>query len=150
MAHAGQSPKLNRQRKQAPARGDWKQLEALLRPLIPDLDEIPVPDICGEAGWPYTSKMYWSSWRKSPVTALWTEDDVALAIDTITAHAEAASGGRGAPPSEIRLRMESLGLTPKGRTDRRLLLPEEKPLGEVVPLQAAPEPASSRSLPEPI
>lgn len=151
MAGNGPAPKLNRQRRGAPVRGDWVQLEPLTETVLMDLDEIPAPDAC-EGKWPYTSKLYWEAWQKSPVTAKWTEDDIALAIDTICAHAEAACGGRGAPPAEIRLRMESLGLTPKGRRDNRYLLPEESPPAEVHPLPSAPggTQVPARSIPEAI
>ncbi len=150
MGGNGPAPKLNRQRRQSPVRGDWVQLKPLAGPVLPILDDIPSPGSC-EGEWPYTSRMYWDAWRESPVTATWTADDKALAIDPISAHAEAASGGRGAPPAEIRLRMESLGLTPKGRRDSRLLLPDETPadLG-VVDSDTPSAPTPIRTLPEAI
>lgn len=126
---AGQGPApLKRNGK--PLKGDWTQLDALTHPLIPDLDDLPTPqpvvkDEALTVDWPYTTRRYWEAWRKSPVTQIWTEDDLALAIDTIYSHVETVCGGRGIPPSEMRLRMESLGLTPKGRRDHRLILPDD-------------------------
>lgn len=155
MAHRGPAPKLNRQRRGAPARGDWVQLEPLDGPVIPDLSELPIPNGLDE--WPTNAARYWNAWRESPVTAKWTEDDIALAIDTIDHYARTSmfskgDGGVPLPASEFRLRMESLGLTPKGRKDNRYLLPDEAEHAEVHALSDH-EPAGSipdRQLPEAI
>lgn len=122
------APKLQRQRTDKPARGEWQQLEPLETIILPDLDEIQMPPFCEE--WPYTAVKYWESWRESPVTARWTEDDIAFAVDTIsqfasTSQMKKGSGGVPLAASEMRLRMESLGLTPEGRRKGRILLPEE-------------------------
>lgn len=147
MAGRGPSPKMSRSRRQAPTRGEWITLEPLSEPVLPPLDELQAPEACGGT-WPYTSRLYWEAWRESPVSALWTPDDIALAVDTICGHAEAAAGGRGAQPSEIRLRQESLGLTPKGRRDNRYLLPSESPSAELASIQDAP--SAGKTLPEAI
>lgn len=147
MAGQGPPPKINRQRRGSPTRGDWVQLEPLPEAVLVPLDEIPAPSAC-EGTWPYTSRLLWEAWMESPVTALWTKDDTAFAIDTICAHAEAAAGGRGAPPAEIRLRQESLGLTPKGRRDNRYLLPDETPPADLTPLPTPKKP--DRNIPEAI
>lgn len=131
MAAGGNAPRrgaVGRNRK--PARGDWTQLDPLDQPVLMPLDEIDLPVLCEESGWPYTARKYWDSWRISPVTAKWTEDDIALAIDTISQFAATTrmvkgSGGVPLAASEMRLRMESLGLTPEGRRKGRYLLPEE-------------------------
>lgn len=150
MAGNGPAPKLNRQRRESPSRGDWHKLPPLAKVVLPDLDTLPLPELpprwdkdsndyteAQAFQWPFTTKMLWESWQKSPVQAVWSDDDVAFAIDTIMLHAEATLGGRGAPPAEIRLRQESLGLTPKGRRDNRLLLPDEDgpELAEVKPIK---------------
>lgn len=125
-------PRLQRNRNAKPARGDWVQLEPLDHPVLPELDEIDLPLHCQETGWPYTAKMYWESWRESPVTIKWSRDDIAFAIDTISQFANTTqlvkgSGGVPLAASEMRLRMESLGLTPEGRRKGRWLLPDETP-----------------------
>lgn len=130
MAAGGNAPRMGRSRNKKPARGDWVQLEPLDHPVLIPLDEITIPKLCEEEGWPYTARKYWESWRISPVTAKWTEDDIALAIDTIcqfaaTTRMTKGTGGVPLAASEMRLRMESLGLTPEGRRKGRLLLPEE-------------------------
>lgn len=130
MAAGGNAPRHGRSRGKKPARGDWVQLEPLDHPVLIPLEDIDLPMLCEEGGWPYTARKYWESWRVSPVTAKWTEDDIALAIDTISQFAATTrmtkgSGGVPLAASEMRLRMESLGLTPEGRRKGRLLLPEE-------------------------
>jgi len=149
MAGNGPPPKTNRQRREAPKRGDWVTLEPLAGPVLPALDELPVPD--GLAEWPVNAARYWNAWRESPVTAKWSEDDIALAIDTIDHYARTSmfkkgDGGVPLPASEFRLRMESLGLTPKGRRDNRYLLPEEAPtqLAAVEPISGG----AAREVPE--
>lgn len=151
MSGNGPPPKKNRQRRGAPVRGDWQTLEELKAPVLPELDTLPIPDEC-EGSWPYTSRTYWEAWRNSPVTAILSEDDIALAIDTILHYSRTTTftkkdGGVPLPASEFRIRMESLGLTPKGRWDSRLLLPEEKPPAEIVDIT---EEISGRVIPEAI
>lgn len=149
MAAGGNSPKQNRARGKKPIRGDWVTLEPLKGPVLMPLDEIDLPLLCEETGWPYTARKYWDSWRESPVTAKWTADDTALAIDTISQFAATTrmtkgSGGVPLAASEMRLRMESLGLTPEGRRKNRYLLPEED-----TPQEADDSAGSSdRKLPE--
>lgn len=130
MAAGGNSPKMGRNRNAKPIRGDWVTLEPLKKPIIPELEELDLPALCEEGGWPYTAKLYWESWRESPVTARWSKDDIAFAIDTIcqfaaTTRMTKGTGGVPLAASEMRLRMESLGLTPEGRRKGRILLPEE-------------------------
>lgn len=131
MAAGGNSPKQGgRARGKTPIRGDWERLDPLKSPIIPALDEIDLPLLCQESGWPYTAKKYWDSWRESPVTARWSNDDIAFAVDTISQFAattQMTKGTGGVPlaASEMRIRMESLGLTPEGRRKGRILLPDE-------------------------
>jgi hypothetical protein len=124
-----------RQRRNKPALGDWTRLEPLKAPVLPELDEL-VP---GEK-WPVVSRMFWEAWRASPVTQTWAAEDIALAADTIMLHAEDPVTKAG----EIRIRIDTLALSPKGRRDARLLLPEEE-VPEVVELRPA---APLRALPE--
>jgi len=121
MAAGGNNPKMNRQRRGAPVRGDWVRLDPMPTPVIPTIDELDEP----VEGWHVRSKLLWESWRNDPVTALWTGSDLAIAVETIYLHSEAAMGGRGAPPAEIRLRYEGLGIGAEGRAKRRYLLPDE-------------------------
>ena len=138
MAGHGPAPRLNRSRRGAPARGDWTKLRPLRERVLPDLDEFDVPD--DREAWPRRTRLLWEAWAEALVTAVWTPDDIALAVDSVYLHATAPTS----KAAELRLRMESLGLTPKGRRDGRLLLPDEEP-----PLEAVrDERSKARQLPE--
>jgi len=122
MAGRGPAPNQNRQRRNKPARGDWLDLEPLEEPVLPELGDLFVP-ADGESmpAWMPVTRLLWAAWRQDPVTATWNASDTAFAVDTILLHAAAAVKSA----NEIRLRMESLGLTPKGRRDLRLRLMED-------------------------
>lgn len=133
MAGRGPAPSANRQRRNKPMRGDWIVLEPLARPVVPALDEFEPPS--GWECWPTATRMLWDAWREDPVTQTWNASDRAFAVDTIYLHAAAST----AKANELRLRMESLGLTPKGRRDLRFLLPDETPPeGDVAEAPTAP------------
>lgn len=65
--------------------------------------------------WPATSVALWEAWRQDPVTAQWSPADVAYALETIRLHAVMTSNSA----NEVRIRMDGLGLTPKGKRDLR-------------------------------
>ena len=117
MAGRGPAPKPNRQRRNTPAHGDYVRLEPLSEPVLPELDEL----LPGE-DFPLVTRLLWEAWRESPVTKLWAAEDVALAADTILLHASDPV----VKASEIRIRIDNLALSPKGRRDARLLLPEDE------------------------
>lgn len=136
MAGRGPAPKAKRQRANTPALGDWRRLEPLTAPVLPELSELDEP----ADGWPAASRMLWAAWRDDPVTATFNASDIALAVDTIMLHAADSVVRAG----EIRIRIDNLGLSPKGRRDARLLLPEEEapddaPVAEPTPLRVLPE-----------
>lgn len=135
----GPAPRQNRQRKQTPQLGDWVRLAPMAEPVIPELDEFESPD--PDLPWPLRTRILWASWREDPVTQTWNAGDLAFAVDAIYLHGTSAD----AKASEIRIRMESLGLTPKGRRDGRWLLPDEE---EPVRSPSADPAAPVRELPE--
>jgi hypothetical protein len=128
-------------------RGEWEDLQPLERPVLSTLPKAsPLVDHDGvDHGWPDTTRELWNAWRRDPVTAQWSPADVAYAVDTIRLHAAAP----WKMANEIRLRMDSLGLTPKGKRDLRWRIaaaddePEEqRPLATVRRLRAV-DPAAS-------
>jgi hypothetical protein len=137
MPGRGPAPKTQRQRRATPALGDWVRLEPLEKGHLPELDEFELTHLGEVVPWPMRTRLLWVSWMEDPATALWNTADLAYAVDTIYLHAVDAN----TKASEIRIRMESLGLTPKGRADRRLLLPDETPPddGEVIEVLKPPE-----------
>ena len=130
MAGRGPAPKEGRRRRNVPARGEWVDLAPLEQPVLAELPET-------EDGWrPETVAMF-EAWRSDPVSALWSPADVAFAMDTLLLHNEMTASGA----SEIRLRMDSLGLTPKGKRDLRWRIveveqAEEKPVKQERRLRA--------------
>jgi hypothetical protein len=81
-------------------------LEPLEKPVLPPIGP-------REGGWSPETKAMWDAWRQDPVSAQWSPSDVAYARDTIERFE------RNAPANELRLRMDGLGLTPKGKRDLR-------------------------------
>lgn len=110
MAGRGPAPAENRRRRNEPARGEWVDLPPLERPVLPELPE----RTDGEA-WSGRAVTLWAAWRADPVTQVWSPADIAYALDTIALY-EAAADSK---PNEVRLRMDGLGLTPKGKRDLR-------------------------------
>ena len=98
-----------RRRRNPPARGDWIEIPPLEAPVLPELDEL------FEGEWAPETLFAWEAWRQDPVTALWTPADVSFAIDTILLH----NAMTPSTANEIRLRMDTLGLTAKGRQHLR-------------------------------
>lgn len=140
MAGRGPAPKVNRQRPNTPVHGDYVRLAPLAKRILPPLDDLgKAPTVNGH--WPKVTQMLWNSWRDSPVTATWAAEDIALAADTIRLHAAEPI----AKASEIRIRIDTLGLSPKGRRDARLLLPDEEAEADTTPPQPT---AAQRELPE--
>lgn len=90
-------------------RGEWVDLEPLAKPVLPG----------ARREWSESARRLWRAWRKSPESAQWSAVDVAYAI-------ELAARFEKLPPHEQRLRMDSLGLTPKGKRDLRWRLPQAK------------------------
>lgn len=83
-------------------RGEWVDLEPLAKPVLPG----------ARREWSESARRLWRAWRKDPVTVQWTLADVAFAFELAARFEKLA-------PSEQRLRMDGLGLTPKGKRDLR-------------------------------
>ena len=112
----GPAPKhpLARRRRNAPAGGEWVDPPPLDKPVLQAL-----PPRSGEGDWSKWARDVWESWRQDAATAQWTSADVHYALDTLTLIDACACKPRTAFAAEIRLRMDGLGLTPKGRRNLR-------------------------------
>ncbi len=117
MAGTGPAPAEQRRRRNEPARGDWVDLEPLAAPVLPVLPELPAR-MDGE-DWSPMTRMTWEAWRQDPVTAQWSPSDRAYALDTIKLY----DGMTASSANEVRIRMDGLGLTPKGKRDLRWRVP---------------------------
>jgi hypothetical protein len=109
MAGRGPAPAETRRRRNPPARGDWVDLPQLERTVLPDLPAL------AEGEWSMQTRVTWAAWQRDPVTVMYTPADVAYALDTIRLYDVMTPSSA----SEVRLRMDSLGLTPKGKRDLR-------------------------------
>jgi len=119
MAGRGVAPKLpgERRRYNQPARGDWVDLEPLEAPVLPVLPK---------GKWSARTRQAWQAWREDPVTALYGPADIQHALDLAHIHQAWVEAPTAALASEIRQRLDVLGLSPKGRQDRRWRVPEPR------------------------
>lgn len=118
MAVAAPEPKKPEERRHAkkPARGEWQDLEPLAKPV---LSALPARQPDGEP-WNPMAKAAWEAWRADPVSRTWGKADIDYALDTLLLYWKFERNA-----AEIRLRWDTLGMTPKGRRDLRLRLPQE-------------------------
>lgn len=125
MAGRGPAPKdpNARRNKTAPQAGEWITLPPLDHPVLP---ELPVHD------WSDRTRNAWAAWRSDPVTSQFGPADIHLALDLAYLYESWVKEPTAALAGEIRQRQDSLGLTPKGRQDRRWRL---QPVAEVVVLE---------------
>ena len=119
MPGTGPAPSEKRRRTNEPARGDWVELGPLEKSVLPDLPRRAK----GEGAWPAMTRLAWESWRQDPVTSQYSISDIAYALDTIRLHAVMTPSTAG----EVRLRMDALGLTPKGKRDNRWRITTDPP-----------------------
>lgn len=133
MAGRGPAPKRGRRRSNSPLRGDWVDLPALEVAVLADL---PLDE-----AWPDSTLEMWSAWQLDPATSQWSATDVQLALDTIRLHAKSPV----AKATEIRLRMDALGLTLKGKRDLRWRV-QAPAVAAAKAAAAKPRPAEARRL----
>jgi hypothetical protein len=141
MAGQGPAPQQNRQRAGAPARGDWTTLPAEVeKPVLPALPKRRK----SEGTWSARSRRAWEAWKRDPATTQFGPADIQSAVDVIYLYEEMARGQVKLAP-EIRLRLDGLGLTAKGKRDLRWRVGDAKaaeegdagPGGNVVPIGRA-------------
>jgi hypothetical protein len=110
MAGRGPAPKpaSQRRRRNEPARGEWTDLPSLDKPVLARAPK----------EWPAEAKMLWEAWRQDPVTATYSPADVLALKQLCLRFGDLAD-------TEQRLRMDGLGLTPKGKRDLRLRMAPE-------------------------
>ena len=133
MAGRGRAPKPADARRTAhkPQRGDWKP--------APDTGwqhgEIPpAPD-----GLMPASVQAWNVWLGAWFAAHWTPDDLPALRQLIRLY-DQVERGEFQRASELRLSMDTYGITPKGQQDRRWAPPKTE---ETQPSQSQPRPAAS-------
>lgn len=132
MAGRGPAPKHPSQRRNraAPQRGEWHDLPPLEGPVLPEITE---------GVWSERTLSAWAAWRSDPATQMYSPADVQLAIDLAYVYEQWVDEPSAALASEIRQRLDGLGLSPKGKQDRRWRIAAE----EIDEPAAVSDPASN-------
>lgn len=119
MPGVGPPPKdeSERRRTNAPQRGEWQNITAPAKPVVPPLSKVGKAP---EGGWPPRTRALWEEWRKDAATTVWGPAEHAAAVELAYLHAEWCVFGPASMASEVRLRTDTLGLTLKGKRDLRL------------------------------
>lgn len=112
-----------RRRRNVPARGEWVDLPEVWERR---LGELPGPP----ERWSARTRAAWEAWACDPATTQYGPSDLA-AVEMLAWVMEESVQGR-VKPSEVRLWMDGLGLTPKGKRDLRWRVAAA---GEVVALE---------------
>jgi hypothetical protein len=104
----GPTPKdrSTRRRRNVPSGGEWIDLFPLEKPILQEL---------GDEESSTRARETWEAWRQDPATSQWSPADIAFASDTLTLVELNEREPRSSLAAEIRLRLDGLGLTPKGR-----------------------------------
>lgn len=115
----GPAPKAPEQRRNRhkPLRGEWVT--------IPE-PTTPPPKLPRGMPWTPRTKAAWDSWWRDPASTQWTEADKGAVVELAYVHHELAMGKLSAA-AEVRLRMDLLGLTQKGKRDLRWRVGEALP-----------------------
>ena len=116
----GPAPAETRRRRNVPARGEWIDLPALDEPILPDLPRRAK----GAGAWSARTKAMWSGWRQDRATTQYGPGTIALAIQLAYLFEDYVRGNEKF--SEVRLVMDGLGLTEKGKRDLRWRVPSDE------------------------
>lgn len=111
MAGRGFAPKQQgRRNHHTPQRGDWVDLRPEFPRVLPDLPS-------GE--WSDRTEHAWEAWALDPATSMYGPAEVQLTVDLAYVYESWVTEGTAALASELRQRQDGLGLSPKGKQDRR-------------------------------
>lgn len=110
MAGRGRAPKLKDERRNtsAPRRGEWLEISPPTAPAPP----LPL----GE--WHPQAMASWEHWWSDPAATQWEDSQFAEVVELLALTNEFWNGNT-VRAAEMRLRSEALGLTAKGKQDRR-------------------------------
>jgi len=131
LAGRGSAPKdpATRRRRNLPTRGEWQGLEGFgwRGEILPEPPEGLMP----------ASRVAWQAWMTSWIAAHWTSTDLPGLRQVIRLY-DQVERGAFQRASELRLSMDTYGITPKGQQDRRWIAPPD------APQRGAPEQTPSR------
>jgi len=114
MAGRGPTPKNDgeRRRLNEPARGEWEDIPTRNPKRPPKMPTAP------REGWAPGTKLAWKSWWTDGASSMWGPADLEAVRALAHLHTE-LERGKSSLAGEVRLRMDSLGLTPRGKRDNR-------------------------------
>jgi hypothetical protein len=120
MAGRGPAPKAFEQRRNhhEPLRGEWVTVPADGKSALSSLPR---------DSWSPRTKRAWEAWRKDPVTSLYGPAEAQLALDLAYIYEQWVQEPSSSLAGEIRQRQDGLGLSPKGKQDRRWRVVTEAP-----------------------
>jgi hypothetical protein len=125
MAGRGPAPKTTRRNKaDVPIRGEWKPAPGVGWQHEP----FPAPP----DGLLAASRTAWDTWMHSWFAAHWTPDDLPALRQLVRLYDE-VERGEMQRASELRLWMDTMGVTPKGQQDRRWTRPDGLVVDSVLP-----------------
>ena len=116
MAGKGPAPKANRRRQNAPARGEWSVAEGEGW----QHGEVPEPP----DGLLEASRLAWSTWMGAWFAAHWGPADLP-ALRLVIRLYDQVERGEFTRSAELRMSMDTWGISPKGQQDRRWAPPVE-------------------------
>lgn len=123
MAATGPAPKPASQRRNTskPMRGEWIDLPAISKPVLPASPPVRAK---GAGGWSAKSRRLWAAVRADPASAAFGPAELSALEQLMDVHEEWARG-RWSLAAELRQRMDGLGLTPMGKRALRWRQPLE-------------------------
>lgn len=98
-------------------RGEWVDLPALNGARVPRLPESP-----GRGGWAAGTKLAWKAWWLDPASLMWGPADLEQVRQLAYLHHDMERSeirGKATLAREVRQRSDDLGLSAKGKQDRR-------------------------------
>lgn len=110
---------MRRNKSDKPIRGDWKPAPGVGWQHGTPRKRIPNPP----DGLVKTSREAWNTWMRAWFAAFWTPADLP-ALSQIIKLFDAVERGELQRASELRLQMDTYGITPKGQQDRRWAPPK--------------------------
>lgn len=125
---AGRGPTASTQRRRAnePVRGEWAPIDTS------GWQHGPIPD--PPEGLKPASLEAWGIWMGAWFAAHWEPEDLP-GLRRIILLYDQVERGEYQRSAELRIQMDTYGITPKGQQDRRWAKPEPKPMATTTPIR---------------
>lgn len=139
MAGQGRAPKPPEQRRNRtkPSAGEWREIPWESGLKVPKMPAAP------KGGWRAATRRAWSCWWADGAASLWGPAEVELLETLVRAYDRFARGDLSVL-SELRLRQDALGLTPKGKQQLRWRRGEGEAVETAAGSKRSRRPAASR------